>query len=55
MYTIDKLTKKVTLVGTAALNMFVAVGTNRQPKVDTGGVQVAMPAICIADNFQMYS
>ena len=40
VYTIDKFYKKVVTVGHAALNVFVAAGTNRQPKVDTGGVQV---------------
>lgn len=41
LYTIDKFYKKLTVVGFATLNVFVAVGTNRQPRVDTGGVQVS--------------
>ena len=41
IYTIDKFYKRSMLIGFASLNIFVALGTNKQPSVDAGGVQVS--------------
>ena len=40
VYTIEKLSKKLVVVGYATLNIFVETGSEKQPSTDSGGVQV---------------
>ena len=40
VYTIDKLSNKLVVVGYATLNIFVETGSEKQPFTDSGGVQV---------------
>ena len=40
VYTIDRFTQKLTVVGYATLNIFVEIGVEKQPSTDQGGVQV---------------
>ena len=40
VYTIDRFTLQQTVTGYTAMKIFVETGTNRQPTVDKGGIQV---------------
>ena len=40
IYTIDRFYKQITVVGYATINLFVEVGTERQPTIDKQGLQV---------------
>ncbi|XP_070562568.1 uncharacterized protein [Ptychodera flava] len=42
VYSIDRFTKRLTVVGFASLNIFVVSGTEKQPPADTGAVQVSL-------------
>ncbi|XP_075037752.1 coiled-coil domain-containing protein 17 [Mixophyes fleayi] len=42
VYTIDRFTRDVGLVGWAAVNLFVESGTQKVPRSDAGGVQVSL-------------
>ncbi|KAL8600700.1 hypothetical protein ACOMHN_057290 [Nucella lapillus] len=42
VYTVDKFYGRLTVVGYAALNVFVETGTEKQPSVDKAGVQVSV-------------
>ncbi|CAL1538632.1 unnamed protein product [Lymnaea stagnalis] len=42
VYTIDNFYRQLTVVGYAALNVFVESGTERQPSVDKAGLQISL-------------
>ncbi|XP_077980871.1 uncharacterized protein LOC144436074 isoform X3 [Glandiceps talaboti] len=42
VYTIDRFSKRLTVVGFASLNVFVVSGTEKQPPADTGAVQISL-------------
>ena len=42
MYTIDKFYKQLTVAGYATFSVFTETGTEKQPMVDSGGVQVSI-------------
>ncbi|XP_074643635.1 uncharacterized protein LOC141900574 isoform X3 [Tubulanus polymorphus] len=42
VYTIDRFSNKLTVVGYTALNIFVETGTEKQPSLDEGGQQVSL-------------
>ncbi|PAA84032.1 hypothetical protein BOX15_Mlig013049g2 [Macrostomum lignano] len=46
LYTIDRFSKKLVLVGFSALNIFLDIGTEKQPQTDATGVQVALNEGC---------
>ncbi|XP_076440309.1 uncharacterized protein LOC143279891 isoform X2 [Babylonia areolata] len=46
VYTIDTYYRNLTVVGYATLNIFVETGTEKQPRVDTSGVQISLNEGC---------
>ena len=44
VYTIDRYTRKLTVAGYTTINLFVETGTDKQPAIDSGGIQVQYTA-----------
>ncbi|XP_039591041.1 uncharacterized protein LOC120514622 isoform X1 [Polypterus senegalus] len=42
VYTVDRFSLKLVLIGWAALNLFVESGCDKQPSVDSGGLQISL-------------
>nr|DBA17750.1 TPA: hypothetical protein GDO54_016076 [Pyxicephalus adspersus] len=42
VYTLDRFSRELALIGWAALNLFVESGTKRAPSSDSGGIQISL-------------